>query len=98
MQDEGSLRLIESKYRSLPGTGAATGSMSGARTNHTATLLPVGKACRRGMQQYQHAGHGGALRACTGLWTETGCMSIARFFHSPTRLSNRQVFVAWREK
>ncbi len=80
-----------------PSTGswAATGSLSSARFNHTATLLPNGRVLVVGGQ----AGRGILDEAelydpVTGAWTKTANPGVARHSHTATLLRTGQVLIA----
>jgi pimeloyl-ACP methyl ester carboxylesterase len=82
------------------GTGdwTATGSLTTARANQTATLLPSGKVLVAGggtssdtlasAELYDPAANGG-----TGDWTATGSLATARYWHTATLLPNGKVLV-----
>jgi IPT/TIG domain/Galactose oxidase, central domain/Kelch motif len=81
-----------------PATGmfAATGSLTTARVNHTATLLNSGKVLVCGGLDSS----GNALSSCelydpaTGIFTASASMSGQRLNHTATLLSNGRVFIA----
>jgi Bacterial Ig-like domain (group 2)/Kelch motif/Galactose oxidase, central domain len=82
-----------------PATGAwtVTGSMSTARQDHTATLLPNGTVLvAGGVYYYGLAPLASAeiYNPATGAWTVTGSMSTARWLHTATLLPNGTVLVA----
>lgn len=79
----------------LAGTGVPTAAMSTARTNHSATLLAVGKVLVAGGYNDTTTLASAALyEPGTGLWTATGSMSATRFFHTATPLPDGRVLVA----
>jgi hypothetical protein len=86
-------------YNPATGTWAATGSMTTARTGHTATLLPNGQvlvaggeACVTSTCAYLASAE--LYNPATGTWTPTASMTVARYGHTATLLPNGQVLVA----
>ncbi len=77
------------------GSWAATGALSSARFNHTATLLPNGRVLVVGGQTAQGMLDSAELYdPVTGAWTKTATPGVARFSHTATLLRTGQVLVA----
>ncbi|MGA7273695.1 MAG: kelch repeat-containing protein, partial [Candidatus Udaeobacter sp.] len=78
-----------------PFTFGNTGSLTTAREQHTATLLPNGQVLVAGGE-----GTSGYLSSAelydpaSGTWTATGSLTTARDLHTATLLPNGQVLVA----
>jgi N-acetylneuraminic acid mutarotase len=76
------------------GTWTPTGSLSEARTEHTATLLQNGKVLLAGGENGQGLLSSAELYdPATGTWTYTGSMNAMRFRHTATLLPNGKVLV-----
>lgn len=78
------------------GTWTLSGSLSTARTNHTATLLPNGQVLVAGGSDPAGTVLSSAelFNPASGTWTVTGSMATARRVHTATLLPNGQVLVA----
>ena len=77
------------------GSWSPTGSMSTAREQHTATLLPNGQVLVAGGQNNNVPLASAELyNLSTGTWTPTGSMTGARAVYTATLLHNGQVLVA----
>src|ERR1700732_5031761 len=102
----GSLAIPPIASPAVPAVGSSntwtpTGSMTNARTHHTATLLangevlvagglsnggsPIGTSCTSTAELYNPS---------TGQWAATGSMTITRGNHTATLLPNGKVLVA----
>ena len=75
-------------------TWTPTGSMTTARTHHTATLLANGEVLVVGGGNTTILSSAELYNQTTGKWTATGSMTTARTDHSATLLSNGEVLVA----
>ena len=86
-------------YNPATGTWTATGSMSTARSGHTATLLPNGQVLAAGGEACVSAScpvlsSAELYNPATGTWTPTGSMNVTRYLPTATLLPNGQVLVA----
>ncbi|MFT3770015.1 MAG: kelch repeat-containing protein [Minicystis sp.] len=85
-------------YDPVTNTITVSGSMSAARQNHTATLLPSGKVLITGGIPPLTTGTAMATAEvfdpATGLFANTGGLSIPRAMHTATLLGNGKVLVA----
>jgi hypothetical protein len=86
-------------YDPTTGTWSTTGSMSTARGNHTATLLPNGTVLVAGggvesSTSYTTVASAEIYNPTTGTWSSTGSMSTLRAWHTATLMPNGTVLVA----
>ena len=91
-----------SGYAQSPGTFTATGRMTTARYEHTATLLANGNVLIAG--GYTASGSAPAVASTlasaelydpsTGAFSATGAMTTSRFLHSATLLTDGRVLIA----
>jgi hypothetical protein len=82
-------------YNPMTGTWTMTNSLSQARANHTATLLPDGKVLIAGGASNTTAiATAETYDPTTGTWKTVGSMSAARYYHTATLLLNGKVLVA----
>ena len=84
---------------SVPAVGSSntwtpTGSMTTARTHHTATLLTNGEVLVAGGGNTTILPSAELYNQTTGKWTATGSMITARTEHTATLLANGEVLVA----
>ena len=77
-------------YDPSAGTWSPTGSMSTARSGHTATLLQNGRVLVAGGDSF---GTAELYNPATGQWTATGSMNTARIYQYAVLLANGQVLV-----
>jgi N-acetylneuraminic acid mutarotase len=75
------------------GSFAFTGSMTTARTGHTATLLQNGQVLVAGGGNSTVVASAELYDPATGTWTLTGSMATARTYHTATLLPNGEVLV-----
>ena len=75
-------------------TWTPTGSMTNARTHHTATLLANGEVLVAGGGNTTILPSAELYNQTTGKWTATGSMTTARTDHTATLLANGEVLVA----
>ena len=90
-EDTADAELNQSVPAHAPGRWKATGDLTTARAEHTATLLPDGKVLVAGGDDL---GSAELYDPATGMWTATGSMATARVFHTATLLSDGRVLVA----
>ena len=77
------------------GTWTTTGSLSTARSSHTATLLPSGKVLvAAGQGSTSPLSSAELYDPAAGTWTTTGSVPTARSAHTATLLSSGKVLVA----
>ena len=85
-------------YDPLTGSFSATGSMSTPRRWHTATLLADGRVLIvggiSGPTNRDRQASAEIYDPATGEFSSTGQMSIARVFHTATRLADGRVLIA----
>lgn len=80
-----------------PSTGkwTTTGSLSGSRSDHTATLLPNGKVLvAGGTSGKSYLKSAELYDPSSGKWTSAGDMKSGRYSHTATLLQNGKVLVA----
>jgi hypothetical protein len=72
-----------------------TGSMTTARENHTATLLPNGKVMVTGGDNHSvYLSSSEIYDPATGLWAATGALNTGRAYHKATLLPDGKVLIA----
>jgi uncharacterized delta-60 repeat protein len=86
--------LIAQRCLAAPFTFDNTGSMSVARTAHTATLLQNGKVLVVGGNNQNGLASAELYDPSSGTWTATGNLNSARSLHTATLLPSGKVLVA----
>jgi N-acetylneuraminic acid mutarotase len=86
-------------YNPLTGTWSSTGSLSGARMNHSMVLLPNGRVLVTGGEgpgvvSSVKLATSEIYNPITGAWSATGSMTTPRWRHSTTLLVSGRVLVA----
>lgn len=82
-------------YDPTTGLWTATGTLSGPRFDHTATLLPNGRLLVVGGRNNQTVLDSAELYdPVTGTWTKTPVPGVARYAHTATLLKTGQVLIA----
>ncbi len=80
-------------YNPASGTFTATGTMTAARTNHTATLLADGRVLVAGGYGSDFLSSAELYDHASGTFVTTGMMTTARSDHAATLLANGKVLI-----
>ena len=80
------------------GRGRRLAAWAPHATDHTATLLPIGKVLVAGGSNGSDLSSAELYDPASGTWTATGSLGTARSFHTATLLPNGKVLVAGGER